>query len=117
MEFQKPVAGTVLDHHCALRGGIRRATRRIGIQFPNPEPAAGAGTFWRFERRERRKLPAEGRMLPGIDGGPFRGEIYFQNWISSPVLLVLYKPVELAFACAFRPLARLDRIPFLRRAC
>jgi hypothetical protein len=42
-------------------------------------------------------------MLPGIDGGPFRGEIYFQNWISSPVLLVVYKPVELAVACAFRP--------------
>jgi hypothetical protein len=33
-------------------------------------------------------------MLPGIDGGPFRGEIYFQNWISSPVLLVVYHPLS-----------------------
>jgi hypothetical protein len=114
MDFQKPVAGTVLDHHCALRGGIRRATRRIGIQFPNPEPAAGAGTFGGLKGENR----ASCRQRDACSyGGPFRGEIYFQNWISSPVLLVLYKPVELAFACAFRPLARLDRIPFLRRAC
>jgi hypothetical protein len=103
MEFQKPVAGTVLDHHCALRGGIRRATRRIGIQFPNPEPAAGAGTFGGLKGENGascRQRDACSQESTEVRSG---ARFIFKNWISSPVLLVVYKPVELAFACAFRP--------------